>query len=73
MTPRPTQRFRAALVQMCSGRSVEKNLVDAAALIREAAGGGASYVQTPEVTTLMELDRARLFDATKPDGTETGK
>ena len=67
MNARPTQRFRAALVQMCSGRSVEKNLIDASALIREAAGGGAHYVQTPEVTTLMELDRAKLFEATKPE------
>src|SRR4029078_3683467 len=53
--------FRAGLVQMCSGRDVERNVRDAIALIREAAAGGASYVQTPEVTTLMELDRERLF------------
>ncbi len=58
-TPAP---FRAALVQMCSGRHVERNLRDATLLVREAAQRGASYVQTPEVTTLMELDRERLFD-----------
>jgi len=59
--------FRAALVQMCSGRDVERNVRDASALIREAAAGGALYVQTPEVTTLMELDRERLFAAALPE------
>ncbi|HEX5665507.1 MAG TPA: carbon-nitrogen hydrolase family protein [Hyphomicrobium sp.] len=59
--------FRAALVQLCSGRSVDKNVDDALALIREAAAGGAQYVQTPEVTTLMELDTAKLFAAVEPE------
>lgn len=66
MTSQPTsQRFRAALVQMCSGRDVERNVRDATALIREAASGEADYVQTPEVTTLMELERERLFAAAR--------
>jgi predicted amidohydrolase len=52
---------------MCSGRDVERNVRDATALIREAANGGADYVQTPEVTTLMELDRERLFAAALPE------
>jgi len=59
--------FRVALVQMCSGRDVERNVRDATALIREAAAGGALYVQTPEVTTLMELDRERLFASALPE------
>jgi deaminated glutathione amidase len=59
--------FRAALVQLCSGRSVDKNVEDAVALIREAAAGGAHYVQTPEVTTLMELETAKLFAAVEPE------
>src|SRR5690606_8564135 len=45
---------RVALVQMCSGREVARNVRDASALIREAAAGGAAYIQTPEVTNLME-------------------
>lgn len=52
---------------MCSGRDVARNLRDATALIREAASGGADYVQTPETTNLMELDRERLFAATDPE------
>ncbi len=59
--------FRAALVQLCSGRNVDKNVADATALIREAAAGGAHYVQTPEVTTLMELETAKLFAAVEPE------
>lgn len=55
--------FRAALIQMCSGRDVDKNLAKAADLVREAVGKGAQYVQTPEITTLMELDRKRLLGA----------
>jgi predicted amidohydrolase len=68
MTSPPSSRsFRAGLVQMCSGRSVERNLVDATGLVREAAAQGARYVQTPEVTTLMELDRASLVAASEPE------
>lgn len=56
------ETLRVALVQMRSGRSVAGNIESAAALIREAAQGGARYVQTPETTNLMELDRAILFE-----------
>jgi len=59
--------FRVGLVQMCSGRDVERNVANATALIREAAKGGAQYVQTPEATTLMELERERLFKAALPE------
>ena len=62
--PRP---FRIGLVQMCSGRSVEHNLLDATRLVRKAAAQGARYVQTPEVTTLMDLDRASLLAASQPE------
>jgi deaminated glutathione amidase len=65
--PSSGRTFRAALVQLCSGRNVDQNVADAVALIREAAAGGAQYVQTPEVTTLMELETAKLFAATEPE------
>src|SRR5687767_611692 len=61
------ERFRAGLVQMCTGRDVERNLADATELVREAAGRGAQYVQTPEITTLMEMERTRLFAAIRPE------
>jgi deaminated glutathione amidase len=63
MFQHPPNSFRAGLVQMCTGRDVARNLKDASELIREAVGRGAQYVQTPEVTSLMEMERARLFAA----------
>lgn len=60
-------KFRAALVQMCSGRDVRQNLVDASELIREAAAEGASYVQTPEMTSLLETEGAKLYVKCKPE------
>jgi deaminated glutathione amidase len=62
-----TNDFRVGLVQMTSGRDVAKNLADASKLVREAARQGAHYVQTPEVTTLIERDDAKLFVETRPE------
>jgi deaminated glutathione amidase len=67
MSAQRNTTFRAGLVQMCTGRDVEKNLADAGALVREAAAQGAQYVQTPEITILMETERARLFAAIRPE------
>jgi len=53
--------FRAAAVQMRSGRDVAANVAAAEALIREAAAAGARYVQTPEMTNLLERDKAALL------------
>jgi predicted amidohydrolase len=53
--------FRAALVQLRTGRNVLGNIDAAAKLVREAKTLGAEYVQTPEQTSLMELDRKSLF------------
>jgi deaminated glutathione amidase len=61
---------RVGLVQMCTGRSVEKNLQDASALVRDAARQGATYIQTPEITTLMEMDRERLFATIRPQAAD---
>ena len=55
------KKFRAALVQLCSGREVSPNIAMVEDLIRAAAADGANYVQTPENTTLMELETERLF------------
>ncbi|MCC0016657.1 MAG: carbon-nitrogen hydrolase family protein [Rhodobiaceae bacterium] len=53
--------FRAACVQLRTGRDVAANIAAAEALIRAAAGEGAHYIQTPEQTALMELERKVLF------------
>ena len=53
--------FRVGLIQLTSGRDVGTNLDTAADLIREAAAGGAGLVLTPEMTNILETDRARLM------------
>lgn len=52
--------MKIALIQMRSSRSMAANVDVACQLIEEAAGGGASYVQTPEMTTLIERDRENI-------------
>ena len=56
-------KFRAALIQMRSGRTPHANLDAAVKLIGEAKAAGADYVQTPEMTNIMELSREKLFAA----------
>ncbi|WP_375407859.1 carbon-nitrogen hydrolase family protein [uncultured Methylobacterium sp.] len=53
--------FVAACVQMRSGRDPAANRDAVVAGIRDAAAAGAHYVQTPEMTSLVERDRASLF------------
>jgi deaminated glutathione amidase len=54
-------KFRAGLIQMRATRSPDANFEAAAALIRAAKDAGADYVQTPEMTNVMELKRETLF------------
>jgi predicted amidohydrolase len=55
-----TMSFKAAAIQMCSGVDPQKNAADMARLVRDAAGRGAIYVQTPEMTGALQRDRAAL-------------
>ena len=55
--------FRVGLIGMRSGRTRAANLTAAVKLIREAKDGGADYVQTPEMTNIMEVKREALFTA----------
>src|SRR5688500_7800621 len=64
--------FRVGLVQMCAGHTVDRNIAAATELIRAAARGGAQYVQTPEMTNILELDRERLLAAIKPEADDPG-
>ena len=54
-------KFRVGLVQMRSGRTPQANLDAAVTLIGEAKRAGADYVQTPEMTNIMEINRDKLF------------
>ncbi len=59
-----TNAFRAACVQLRSSDDMGENIRTASALIREAAGKGAHYVQTPENTCLMAPDGGAKFELT---------
>ena len=61
------RRFRASLVQLRAGRDIGPNLDRTEALVRQAARGGAHYVQTPENTALMELDPQRVLALVQPE------
>src|SRR3981189_1064470 len=54
--------FTAAMVQMRTGLLPESSLEQGTKLIREAAAQGAHYVQTPEVSNMMQLNRKALFE-----------
>ncbi len=58
--------FRVGLIAMRSGRHPGENTAAAIKLVREAKEGGADFVQTPEVTNIMELGR-NLFAAIVPE------
>lgn len=57
--------FTAAMVQMRTSLLPEPSLEQATQLIREAAAQGADYVQTPEVSNMMQLNRTALFEHLK--------
>ncbi|GAB5510019.1 MAG: carbon-nitrogen hydrolase family protein [Hyphomicrobiales bacterium] len=65
--------MKIALIQMRSGRSMAVNVDVACRLIEEAAGGGASYVQTPEMTTLIERDRENIAIQVKMASVEAAR
>ena len=53
--------FKAAMVQMRSGLDARRQCGCRGALIGEAKAAGADYVQTPEMTNIMEAKREQLF------------
>jgi len=59
---------RVAALQMRSGQDVARNVADFEALVREAAGRGATYVQSPEMTGALMRDKAALKAVLKPEG-----
>ncbi len=71
MSAEPTftaaQPFTAAMIQMCSGMSPEANLEAGSKLIRQAVSEGADYVQTPEVSNMIQPNRKALFEHLAPE------
>jgi predicted amidohydrolase len=54
--------FTAAMVQMCTGMLPQASLEQGTKLIRQAAGQGADYVLTPEVTNMIQSNRKAMFE-----------
>ena len=62
--------FTAAAIQMRSGTDPQRNAKDFETLVCEAAGRGAAYIQTPEMTGGMVRDpkvRAEVFTGEERD------
>ncbi len=66
--PSLSASFTAACIQLCTTRDVKVNCDAIVTLIREAAHHGAQYIQTPEMSNVLERDRHLLFEkVTTPD------
>ncbi|MBZ8133019.1 carbon-nitrogen hydrolase family protein [Afifella sp. IM 167] len=59
--------FTAACLQMQATNVVAQNIATIDKLAREAAAKGASYLQTPEMSNILERDREKLFAAISPE------
>ena len=66
------ETFRVGLIQMRSGRTPQQNLDAAVKLIGEAKSAGADYIQTPEMTNVMENNRQRLFSTIVEEDSDHG-
>jgi predicted amidohydrolase len=55
---------------MRSGTDTARNVADFEALAREAAGKGARYVQSPEMTGALQRDRKALFASLRPQSSD---
>ncbi|MBB3542555.1 MULTISPECIES: carbon-nitrogen hydrolase family protein [unclassified Rhizobium] len=62
--------FRAAAIQMCSGVDPERNTAAMVRLVREAASQGATYIQTPEMTGMLQRDRAAAKAVLRDEGND---
>jgi predicted amidohydrolase len=62
--------FKVAALQMRSGTDTARNAADFEALVREAAGQGACYVQSPEMTGALQRDREALFASLRPQSSD---
>ena len=59
--------LKVAAIQMRSGMDPAANVSVMRGLVRQAASAGATYVQTPEMTGMLERSREALFAKLKPE------
>ena len=72
LTTASSASFRVGLIQLRSGRTPRANIDAAVRLIGEARDAGADYVQTPEMTNIMEVKREEMFAAIAPEESDPG-
>jgi predicted amidohydrolase len=60
-------KLTAACIQMRSGTEPEANLAAATALVREAAGQGATLIATPEMTNLLDIRPGMARPKVRPE------
>lgn len=65
-------QIRVACVQMRSGTDVAGNIAAASSLIREAAGGGAQLIATPEMTTLLDRTPGAAWEKSATEAADPG-
>jgi predicted amidohydrolase len=62
--------MKAALIQLQSSDDPQENLSVTQSLLAKAAGAGADFVLTPEVTNCVSADRARQQEVLLPEQTD---
>ncbi len=63
--------FTAAVVQLRSGTDPAHNIEALEALVRAAAKDGATYIQTPEMSGLVQADRKAFFQTIREQDADT--
>ena len=58
--------WRVACIQTCTGCDPAENLARLAPLVRDAAGMGAAYIQTPEMSNVFEAGGKRQYERARP-------
>lgn len=64
--------MRLAAIQLRSSADIAANIKTTSDLIRQAAGQGASFIATPEMTHILQRAPKKLFAAIKPEENDLG-
>lgn len=63
--------LRVACLQMCSGVDIGRNIEQLSDLARQAAREGAIYIQSPEMSGLLQKNSKLMLNAISPQETDT--
>jgi len=59
--------FKAACIQLSSGREIAPNIAAARDLVHRARDRGAELIMTPEVSDMIEPRRAARLEKARPE------